>query len=195
MDPTPQPQPPESEHNRLYRQATALLEGQMPFHGLSLPRPGFFLRRRIRRAIRMLERVTTINPRNWAALWVTGMAYRRLDDPAAALDRFTRAHENNPDQPDVAREAGLAAMDARRPDLAIAFTSRAIRADPNDPGLVANLALAHLFNQSPQAALDIATRALNADPSDKITRAIVDLAQEVIAGRRKCPTHVSDVGG
>ncbi len=183
----------QSEHDRLYEEAIALLDGQMPLHGVTLPPPDDAVRHAVGRAIDLLNQVTRINPANWAALWVTGMAHRRLGESSAALDCFARAHELNPDQPDVAREAGLAALEERRPDLAIRFASRAVRANPADAGLVANLALAHLFNQSPQAALDVATRALAADPSDTITRRIVDLATDVLAGRRPCPRHVSEV--
>ena len=191
MDTTIRPE--DCEHDRLYKRALQLLDGQLQMHGVQLKPAGWLTRRRIRRAIQLLTRVMAINPANWAALWVIGKACQRLGEFAAALDAFARSHELNPDQPDVAREAGLTAMDLRRADLAIHYTSRAIAANPSDPGLLANLALCHLFNQSPQAALDVAQRALDGDPSDEITQRIVHLIREVLAGRRRCPTHRSEV--
>lgn len=181
--------PTDSEHDRLYKQAIALVQDHLPLHDRPANhRPaGFFLRRRLRKGLRLLDRIAAINPRNYAALWTAGMTCRRLGDLEGALDRFRRAHALRPDQPDVAREAAITASHLGRPADAIEFTRRALAALPNDPGLTANLALYHLYNQDPTTARQLAAAALAAEPSDRVTAHVVRLIDEVLANRRPCP--------
>ncbi len=181
------------EHNRLYANATSLMKDQMPLHGVQLSRLGFFSRRHVRKAISLLERVVDIRPDNWAALWIMGMAFRRLGDTPSALAAFERSHRLKPDQPDVAREASLSAMDAGHAELALEIASRAARNDPNDPGLTANLALAYLCCQKAELALQTAKAALEHDPSDQVTRAVVSICEDVVSGAFPCPHSRADL--
>ena len=180
------------EHDALFEKASGLLESLLMLDGVALRRQGWFGRRKALKAIGLLERVMEINPANWPALWLIGKAYQSMGDPQTSLEYFTKSLALAPDQPDVAREAGIAALDSRRPDLAIEFATRAIAASPDDAGLQANLALAHLFAGSPARAKEIADDALARDPSDDVTRKIVKLIDEVLAGRRPCPAHLSE---
>lgn len=181
--------PTDSEHNRLYKQAIILVQDHLPYHDRPANHrpPGFFLRRRLRKGLRLLDQVAAINPRNYAALWTAGMTARRLGDLEGALGRFRRAHALRPDQPDVAREAAITASHLGRPADAIDFCRRALAALPDDPGLTANLALYHLYNQDPAAAKPLAAAALAADPTDRVTAAVVRLIDDVLANRRRCP--------
>jgi tetratricopeptide (TPR) repeat protein len=185
----------EPEWLALYRKACALAEDHLPLHDKPQNhcRPGFFLRQRLRRSVKMLERVVALCPRHWPALWMAGMLYRRLGQEQAALECFARSFELKPDQPDVARETALSAMNLGLMSRSIEYTEAALRATPGDPGLLANLALAHLFNQNPAGAKRLADAALVADPSDTVTRAVVQLIDEVVSGRRRCPRGQSEV--
>ncbi len=94
-----------TEHDRLYLAATALLKRD---NIVTLTPPvslGWFVRRRIRKAIRLLNQVVELNPDNWAALWVTGKAHQALGENELALDSFSRSRLLNENHPDVAREA------------------------------------------------------------------------------------------
>ncbi len=192
--------PLDDEHNRLYRKALALVGPHLPLHGWDPDATaGFFLRRRLRKGVALLERVIAINPRNWAAMWVAGMACRRAGDLEAALALFRRACavcETCPREDthaDVWREAGLTAMRFGRHAEAIACTRRAIEMRPNDAGLVANLALAHLFDQNPVEAKRAADFALSAVPDDEITLNVARIINDVIAGKRRCPRGDHDI--
>src|SRR5262249_6766690 len=99
----------------------------------------------------------------------------------------------NPDQPDVAREAAIAAMDAGRPGEAVWFCEQALELKPEDAGLRANLALALLFAGKPAEAQAAGQEALRRDPADRITAQIVRIIEEVLGGRRPCPHHVRDL--
>src|SRR5262245_53898878 len=92
------------QHNRWYEEASALIKNQIPLHERpDLPAPGWLLRRRLKRAIRLYQKVLELNPGNWSAMWLIGKVQQRLGDPAAALSWFDQAYQVNPSQPDVAR--------------------------------------------------------------------------------------------
>ncbi len=177
----------------LYKQATALVEGLLMGGSGSGPPLDAAERGRLTRAISLLEQVVEINPGNWAAMWVAGKACQRLDDHKTAVRWFAHAHRLNPDQPDVAREASISAMEEGRPEEAVAFCTRALEASPEDAGLYANLALALLFSNRPVDAKAVAAASLARDPSDTITKQIVAMIDDVIAGKRPCPRHLRDI--
>ena len=189
-----------NEHDRLYKAGVALVYAHLPMHGANPEvRAGFFLRRRLRKGVALLERVIHMNPSNWAAMWLAGMASRRAGDVEKALALFARAAAVCDALPpadthaDVWREAGLTAMDLGRHAEAAEYTRRAVALRPNDAGLVANLALAHLYNQDPAEAKRAADYALAADPGDEITRGVVRLVDSVLAGKRPCPRGRRDI--
>jgi tetratricopeptide (TPR) repeat protein len=181
--------PQDSEHNRLYKRGVALVYEHLPLHGQPAPRPGFMLRRRLRKGIALLQRVVEIKPSNWAAMWMIGMTYRRLGDHASSLAWLKRACEFSGPNPDVPREAGLSAMNLGRYDDAIEYTNRAIRLNPSDAGLVANLALAHLFNQNIPEAKRAADHAVGAAPEDPINHHVLAAVEAVLEGKLPCPRN------
>jgi tetratricopeptide (TPR) repeat protein len=183
-----------AEHDRIYREAWAVVNPLMELH--DRPRPPELTseqEQELRRGIGLFGRVVQMNPRNWAAIWATGKAFQRLGQFEDALACFSRAHHINPGHPDVSREAAIAAMELARPGEAIPFCLRAIDANPNDPGLLANLALATLFTGDAKGAARLSSEALQRAPNDEITRRILELCREVIAGTRACPGHARDI--
>src|SRR5262245_48097738 len=190
-DPTPPPD--ESRHNQLYREACALIDGLLVLHDREPSELDERGRERLLQADGLFQEVLQIKPDNWPAMWLLGKIHQRLGDSETSLIWFTRAHELNPAQPDVAREASLAAMDLSRADEAIRFCERAIQADPEDSGLRANLALALLLAGRPEDALKEGKEALVRDPADTITTRLVEIIQEVCQGSRPCPRHVRDL--
>lgn len=182
-----------SRHNRLYGVASALIKDLILYHGQEPAELDEGGRRRLEEAIRLFTEVLQINPGNWPAMWQLGKTYQRLGDFERGLEWFARAHILQPDQPDVAREAALAAMDVGRPAEAIPFCERAIEAKPDDPGLRANLALALLFSGKPSEAREVAGDALERDPSDEITANLVGIIDAVLAGVRSCPRHIREL--
>ena len=107
------------EHNRAFEEAAALVKDEIPLHERpAMPEPGWWLRRKLNRAISLFERVLALNPDNWSAMWLVGKVHQRLGDFATALSWFERSYQINPSQPDVAREAAMCAMDIGRHDAA-----------------------------------------------------------------------------
>ena len=177
------------EHNRMFEEASALIKGEIPFHeNPNMPPPGWFLRRRLKRALVLFARVLEIKPENWSAMWLVGKVHQRLGDHAAALSWFERAYQENPSQPDVAREASMCAMDVGRHDAAIVFAHRATQIEPANAGLHANLALAYLLAaRIPDAQASI-ERSIAADPADKISQTINAIIKHFATNGRTPPT-------
>ena len=180
------------EHDRLYQEALDLVEPHLPLHQAELPELTDAVRDDLRRGVELFRRVIAINPDNWAAMWAAGMTLRRLGDLDSALEMFAGACRLSGDNPDVPREAGITAMEGGRYADAVAFSEQAIRLDPSDAGLVANLALAHLLTQNPVEARRAAAYAVGADPADEISRNILAMIDDVLAGNRPCPRHPSE---
>ena len=150
-------------------------------------------RRRLKKAIPRFIEVVRINPQNWSAMLLLGKTYQRLGQCEHSLTWLSRAHRINPDQPDVAREASIAAMELGRPQEAILFCQRGIETRPGDAGLLSNLALALLFSGKPGEARVVAQDSLAQDPTDKTTAHIARIIEEVLSGGRPCPHHVTDL--
>jgi len=182
-----------SRHDELYKAASALIMPLIELHGRP-PRPLVELEKgQLRRGIELYQAALQIYPENWAAMWLAGKCHQRLLEHEAAFEWFTRAHELNPVQPDVAREAALSAMYLGRAEEAILFCTSAIDAKPADPGLRANLALALLLSGEVEKAQNACEDALRRDPKDAITARLASVCKSVRAGERPCPRRLSDV--
>lgn len=171
-----------AEHNRAFEEASGIVKKEMPLDARGdSPSPGWFARRKLARAISLLERVVELSPRNWSALWLMGKVHLRLDDFEAAFSCFERAHQANPGQPEVAREASRCAMDLGRHEAALDLAQRAVQLDPNNPAFRANLALACLIaGRIPDAQL-AASQAVMGEPTEAFYRKLKAIGQHFAA--------------
>ena len=185
--------PDEIEHDALYERAIALLG----FTGRLVPpvRLSLVQKWRVHRGLRLMRKVLSIRPDNWAALWTLGKALQVSGDSTEALDAFSKAYSINPSHADVAREASISAMECGRHDAAQTFAEKAVQLRPDDAGLLANLALVSLLKHDLAAAREQVERAYLANPDDRITQAIRRVVTEVISGSRPRPNHVRDLMG
>ena len=184
-----------ARHNTLYKEGVGLIEGELVLgnFGPRVPKPGWFLRRRLRKAIRCFVQVVEINPANWNAMWLMGKVYHRLDDREESLHWFREAHRINPEQPDVAREAGIAALDLGEGNLGLEFCKAAVAMAPNDPGLVANLALAYLISGDVKQAKETAQLAVERNPKDIVSQNVLKLIEKVASGARRIPNSMREL--
>lgn len=183
----------EAQHDALYEQACALVQDQIILDNRPLAKLTTAGRKQLDQAIELFGQVIEINPNNWAAMWLLGKIYQRLENYPEALAWFGRAHHVNPKQIDVAREAAIAAMESGQPDKGVYFSERALANEPENAGLVCNLALAVLFSGNPQRALQLIEAAIQLDPRDRIAANLQKIIMEVNQGKRRCPRHVRDL--
>ena len=175
-------------HNELIERGWALLEGQIALDEDGAEADaGELDRGKLKEAAGCFRQALDVDSEGWSSMWALGKIHQQLEEHRASLEWFTRAHEINPTYPDVAREAGLAAMECGEPLLAIPFCSAAVEIDAADPGLMANLALAHMLAGDDPAALEHACNAALGDPDDPVSEAVLELVQEIAQGKRPRP--------
>jgi tetratricopeptide (TPR) repeat protein len=180
--------------NRAYERGCALAEREIMTHdSRRRGRPGWFGRRRLRKAVDALRLALSVVPESWPAHWLQGKVHLRLDESRQALECFRRAFEINPGHPDVAREASIAAMEMGDGLEAVRFAEAAVSSNPEDVGLVANLALALLIRGDTDAAAARAADAVARAPEDAISQFVKRVADDVAAGRRPRPENGRDL--
>lgn len=175
-------------HDKLLQRGCSLIEGRILLDGSSPQgKPWWITRKKLRDAISCFEQVLAINPQNWSSIYMLGKIHQRLGDQKEALKWFSRACEINPDQPDVAREAALSAIDTGDGKTAVRYCEAAIRMSPDDFGLILNLALAHLIAGDLTQAQACAEDAVRKAPNDKISKRVRAIINEVADGKRRPP--------
>jgi tetratricopeptide (TPR) repeat protein len=163
------------KYERMYNEATDFAMKEIHLHDRRMPRAGWWLRFKLRKAARMLEEVVRAYPESYSSMWMLGKIQERLENQEGYFTWLARSYETNPSQPDVAREASMAAMNLGRHDDAIAYAHRAAQVDPNDPGLKSNLALAYLLAGKTIQAQEPIAQALAANPTDKISQTVAEM--------------------
>ena len=182
------------EAQRLFDAAAALVGKEIITHERQgAPKPGWFARRRLRKALGMFERVVELIPDSWNSMWLAGKTAQRLGDDEKGFEWMERAYHANAEQVDVAREASLMAMDLGRADAAIVYAHRATQLEKDDAGLEANLALAYLLAGKLTEAHAAIGRALELDGNDKISKLIAELVEHFSATGAKPPSNSQEL--
>ena len=182
------------EHNRLYKEAIQIATNEIIIQGH--PRvsdPSSSVRQRLDRALPLFSRVIDLNPDNWSAMWFVGKIHQRYGDQSAALEWFARAHNLNPGQVDVSREASLCAMELGRSQEAISCASSAVRIRPSDAGLQSNLAVAFLLAGRLDEAKQSIERAAVEDPANRIVKTLSRMIDHFIASRQRPPSTTTEL--
>jgi Flp pilus assembly protein TadD len=146
----------------------------------------------LRRANNCFQRALVINPEGWSSMWALGKIHQRLGDQEAAFGWFAKAHALKPDQPDVAREAGITALDLGWADAALAFCQAAVVCRPDDPGLVCNLALAHCLAGDDTEAVRCVTEAAERNPADTVTANVRHFIGDIASSKRARPRSLQE---
>jgi Flp pilus assembly protein TadD len=93
---------------------------------------------------------------------------------------------------DVAREAGIAALDIGRVQEALTLCRAAVANSPDDAGLVCDLALAYCLADDDAEAQRCVAEAVRRDPRDRISATVHSFIQDVAWGRRNRPWKLSE---
>lgn len=181
-------------HNDLYDQAFDLLRGEILIDGETLSaRPGFFARRKLRKAIRLFDQVLELNPQNWPAMFGMAKAHHRLGDWDEALKLMLRAHEGDPSVSGFAREAGLIAVDLGLYEESIELMQRAIETRPGDGSLYSNLGLSCMLAGHHGESVEALQRAVELEPEHELSRRLLQVARHVQAGDIPQPRSEAEV--
>ncbi|MEM7263599.1 MAG: tetratricopeptide repeat protein [Planctomycetota bacterium] len=149
---------------------------------------------RLWRAKRLLSKALRLCPKSWETLWGLGKIEQRLQRDEAALDYFALAYQLRPEHVDVARESGIAALQAGRAESALELCLAAVNLDPENHGLIANLALAYILSGQDEAAHRCIQRSLALSPEDSISLYVQEVVQHVAAGKIPRPRSLRELG-
>lgn len=132
----------------------------------------------VTRGCELLERVIQINPGNWNALWIMGMAQKAVLQWDQAYISFKRAFALEKNNPDVAREFCGACIESGHGPEAVEPARHAVSLCPNDAGLIANLGMALLASGDMESGAIEVNRSLQMNPSDPVTQRLQSAIQQ-----------------
>lgn len=137
----------EDRHNRLYKEACALIDPYMRLHGVKRGDASTDRATRdLTKGIDNLKTVVQINPDNWAAYWIMGKAYQAQSRSSEACDAFASAYSMQKGNAGVAREYMFECLNVGKTKEAVELACAALHLRPQEPGLKANLALCLLVD-------------------------------------------------
>jgi|SRR5215510_5241624 len=181
------------EAQKLYRKACALTKGELVLHeNQGRKPPGFWVMLKLKRAVRLFEKLLLLVPDHWNSMWILGKTVQRLGDERAAFGWFVQAWDQNPRNVDVAREAALSAMHLGLARQAIEYCEEALKLEPNEPGLICNLALALIHDGKPAEALHKAKLAVDRNPKDAVAVNVMRLAKHLVESNFACPRNSAE---
>jgi ankyrin repeat protein len=173
-------------HNELYHGASDLLLPYLEF-GERRPVVSEKDRAALERGCEMLNRVFSINPLNWNAMWVSGHAYRANGLSESALNSFREAYAIERLSPDVGRELAAECIRLGRADEAVQICAEVLELRPLDADLIANYGLALLISKRIDEAEEAVAASLSLSPDDPITLRLANLMTAVRQGRQPPP--------
>ena len=176
----------------LFVRATEYL-GTTVFEPPAKPLP-YAARSAVERGRALLEEAAS-RKTTFAALFLLGMAERRLQNLEAARAALEAALELEPNDPDGCRELSLTYLQLKRPAQALPLARRVVELQPGDAGLKCNLAIVLLLAGDVEAARAAATSALMLEPGNSITQHILQVIDDVDAGNRPRPRTLAELEG
>ena len=190
------PDSPEArkEAQKLWEKACALTKEELILHenqGRKPPR--FWTGLKLKRAVKLFEKVLQLAPNHWNSMWILGKTVQRLGDERAAFDWFVKAWDQTPRNIDVAREAALSAMHLGLARHAIEYCEGALKLEPNDSGMICNLALALIHDGKPSEAVTKAKLAVDGNPKDTVSVNVLRLAQHIAQTNSACPRNSAEI--
>ena len=181
------------KHNLLFEEAGRLIAGEILLDGRPLPAPGWFARRRLKRAKALFEATIAINPAGWNAMFMIGKIEQREERRQEALDWMLKAREFAPENTSLAKEASAMASQLGMHDMSARIADEAIVLKPDDAALVVNSGLAHILSGHFEIALGRFRDAVRIEPHQETNRRLEDYAAKVLAGSLPAPKVEADI--
>ncbi|MEZ4851188.1 MAG: tetratricopeptide repeat protein [Bacteroidia bacterium] len=170
-----------------YKKAGELSKELVILNGNEQLKLNFLKRRKINKAIKHYNKCVQLVPDHWPSMWLMAKLYQSLGESEKALLLFEDALELEKENPDIAREASISAMNAGKVEEAIKYSEEAINRAPENAGLMANHALNLLIAEKDHDALNWIKKAIEISPYDPINLNVNDLINKVINREVKRP--------
>jgi Flp pilus assembly protein TadD len=104
-----------------------------------------------------------------------------------------KAARIEPENPSVAKEAGLSAARLGKHLAAIRFMKSAASAHPGDAALQCNIGLSYLMSEQVSEARASFSQAVQADPGNKMNQTLFELAEAVAGNQIPCPRSEAEI--
>ena len=182
------------QHNTLYKKGWEILNDNILLLERNQGDVGFFAKRRLKKAVALFHEALAIAPENYSSKWALGKIYQALGSHTDALKWFEEACLLEQKNPDVYREAHLAAMECAEFTKALDFIDKAIALKPNNADLHCQKALALMFLERDADAISAVVSSLQLNPKNNITLNVRALIHEVVDGNRPRPKTMKDLG-
>ena len=179
--------------NALYEKGCELQKSLVILDGNPGKKPGFFGRSKLKKSIQLFEEALAIHPSSWQSMFFIGKAFQALGDLESALSWFVKAAKIEPENPSVAKEAGLCAAQRGKHSIAIRMMKGAASAHPDDAALQCNIELSYLMSKQVDEARTSFTQAVQADPGNKMNQKLLKLVESVAENKIPCPGSEEEI--
>lgn len=182
-----------SIYDSLFKEAGKLIEGSVNLDGRPLGKPGFFERKRLLKALKLLERAAEIEPPYGAASLFAAKVHERLGNGEGTLRWLQKAQSGAPNNVVIAIELGGALSKQGRLAEAIGVLTAAADTHPSDPRVHSNLGLSLLLSGDTQAAITAFERLFSLEPDRPVNKRLLYLAIDVHEGRKPRPASEDEI--
>lgn len=179
--------------NALFGEACELQKNHIILDGAPRGKPGFFGRGKLKESIKLFEKALTIHPGSWQSMYFIGKAFQAMEEMESALSWFVKAAKIEPEEPSVAKEAGLCAAQLGRHAVAIRLMKDAASAHPDDAALQCNIGLSYLMSQHVDEARASFSQAVKADPGNEMNQKLLKLVESVAVNKIQCPRSEKEI--
>ena len=177
-------------YNHLFTTASKLIDPFLRLHGVEQSKANV---ETLNKAISMYNEALLIYPDGWQSMWLRGKAYQALNSANLAYTSFKQAYFLMPDNPDVVNEYLLEAINLNKVGEAVEASKMAVEQFPDHLGLQANCVLLLILDGNLGQAIKQGEAALKLAPKDEITNKLIDVAKEILSGKRKQPATVYEL--
>ena len=170
-----------------------MISGEIVLDGRPLSTPGWFVRRRLKKAQRLFEASLQINQVGWNSMFMIGKIEQRLGNNKDSLEWFLRAREFAPENTSLAKETSAMASQLGMHEMAARVADEALVLKSDDGALVVNSGLAHILCGNLEIALDRFREAARLEPHHSMNQKLAEYTSKVLAGSIPLPKIEADI--
>lgn len=170
-----------------------LIKGCIQLDKQQLDNPGFFERRKLRKAKTHFHNASKLEPANGAPLLFIAKIEDRLGNHESSLEWLKKANQLEPDNLILAIETGAALGRLQMHKEAATALEVAAQHHPHEPRIQSNLGLSYLMAGELENAVDTFKRLNQLEPDFPANQKLLDLATTVLAGNKPIPKTEAEV--
>jgi len=185
--------PSEEKYRELFDAGCKLAMELIQVDGGGNPSPGFFAKRKLRKAKALFQSATFENPENAAPLLMLAKIEDSLGDKFRSLDWLQKAWLLEPDNLILLIELGGAYGLVGKHKEATTVLLEGKKLYPNEPRILFNLGISFLLQNQPKAAVEVFDKTVEIEPDFELNQKILKYSKEVANGNMPTPRNQSEI--